>query len=273
MGVGGLSFWIKRPETEADNSPPPSTTVKNQWSHISTSVCLHAVHTDNIYWRLGCNDVWQLTPYVSEKGACPFAGCKRAPDDGSSTLLRNTLNHTASNPRWRDNFKSADSQLKVSQCLSCTFEHCSLRYCALNKDHDTLSFVWNYNFRASPLERVFGVRPSGMSSSCQTGTRNSSNYPVLWQWLIRYFTIKVGSIHVWRTVDPHVRFNNFWSVLVNDAIVYWDYVAPVIDGVMNKRRWWNEYDKGKRMNSEQTLSKWHYAHNKSHMGWPEIEPR
>jgi hypothetical protein len=180
------------------------------------------------------------------EGCCPFSGCKHAPDDASSTLLRNTPNHTVSNPRWRDNFKSADSQLQVSHCLSCTFEHRSLRYCAMNKGHYTLSFVWNHNFRDSPLEQGFGVRPSGMSSSLQTGTGNSSNYPLLWQWLIRYLTIKVGRVHIWRTVDPHLRFNNFWSVLFNDAIVYWDYAASAIDGVMNKGRWWKENDKGKR---------------------------
>jgi len=71
---GGLSLWIKRPGPEADNSLPTSTTVKNQCSHISTPVCLHAVHTDNIYWCLGCNDVSQLNSDVSEKGAAHFQG-------------------------------------------------------------------------------------------------------------------------------------------------------------------------------------------------------
>jgi hypothetical protein len=34
--LGALSLGVKRPEREADNSPPSSAEVKNAWSYTST---------------------------------------------------------------------------------------------------------------------------------------------------------------------------------------------------------------------------------------------
>jgi hypothetical protein len=46
--VGGdLFLWVKRPDREAQHSPPPSVVVKNERSYTSTpSVRLHAVYRD-----------------------------------------------------------------------------------------------------------------------------------------------------------------------------------------------------------------------------------
>jgi hypothetical protein len=33
---GALSLWVKKPEREADHSPPSSAEVKNTWSYTST---------------------------------------------------------------------------------------------------------------------------------------------------------------------------------------------------------------------------------------------
>jgi hypothetical protein len=41
---GALSLEVKRPEGEADYSPPSSAEVKNTWSYTSTPpICLHGV--------------------------------------------------------------------------------------------------------------------------------------------------------------------------------------------------------------------------------------
>jgi hypothetical protein len=40
---GALSLGVKRPEGEADHSPPSSAEVKNAWCYTSTPQCLHGV--------------------------------------------------------------------------------------------------------------------------------------------------------------------------------------------------------------------------------------
>jgi hypothetical protein len=44
MGTRGSFPWVKRPEREADHSPPSSAKVKNAWSYTSTHhIRLHGV--------------------------------------------------------------------------------------------------------------------------------------------------------------------------------------------------------------------------------------
>jgi hypothetical protein len=44
MGTGGvLSPGLKRPEREADHSPPTSAKVKKTWIYKSTPSCLHGI--------------------------------------------------------------------------------------------------------------------------------------------------------------------------------------------------------------------------------------
>jgi len=43
MGTGGAFLEVKRPEREADHSPPSSVEVQNEWSYNSTPpICLTA---------------------------------------------------------------------------------------------------------------------------------------------------------------------------------------------------------------------------------------
>jgi hypothetical protein len=42
---------------------------------------------------------------------------------------------------------------------------------------------------------------------------------------------------------------------------------------MKYDHWWNDTDRGKPKYSEKHLLQYHSVHHKSHMGWPEFEPR
>jgi hypothetical protein len=43
MGIGGCSLRVKRPECEADHSPPSSTEVKNGEANLHSLICLNGV--------------------------------------------------------------------------------------------------------------------------------------------------------------------------------------------------------------------------------------
>jgi len=44
VGTGALSLGIKRPESEANHSPPSSAEAENSWSYTSTPpICLHGM--------------------------------------------------------------------------------------------------------------------------------------------------------------------------------------------------------------------------------------
>jgi hypothetical protein len=64
-----LSLVVKRPELEANHSPPSSAKVKNAWSHTSTPQCVFMAwcslkHRDNLTFTfigLGCKELYHTT--------------------------------------------------------------------------------------------------------------------------------------------------------------------------------------------------------------------
>jgi hypothetical protein len=47
-GILFFSREVKRSEHEADPSSPSKSEIKNEWSYLSTAVCLHGVYRDSL---------------------------------------------------------------------------------------------------------------------------------------------------------------------------------------------------------------------------------
>jgi hypothetical protein len=56
----------------------------------------------------------------------------------------------------------------------------------------------------------------------------------------------------------------------NDAFNYGVRVASVVGECINMVSWWNDTDRRKKKYSENSLSQWHFAHQKSHVNWVEM---
>ena len=82
--VPGSFSGVKRPDREADHSPPSSTEVKNEWSYTSIPVFLRGVHKDTFtfyfMYQFYVTEFVELKPPTYKKCDQPRGLVVRAPD-------------------------------------------------------------------------------------------------------------------------------------------------------------------------------------------------